>query len=97
MDESPRRQAFEQYHQPGPQEIAFPRVPSLFGGAAYAVARATSFRAASPNISLDIPVISRFTPTIVPIAQIELDGQWNQMSPPSKSVMIPFSSNPEGP
>jgi hypothetical protein len=35
----------------------------------------TSFRAANPNINLDIPVINKFTPTNVPIAHTELDGQ----------------------
>ena len=35
----------------------------------------TNFRAANPNINLDIPVINKFTPTRVPIAHTELDGQ----------------------
>ena len=34
-----------------------------------------NFLAANPNINLDIPVISKFTPTSVPIAHTELDGQ----------------------
>jgi hypothetical protein len=34
-----------------------------------------NFLAANPNISLDIPVINKFTPTNVPIAHTELDGQ----------------------
>jgi hypothetical protein len=35
----------------------------------------TNFLAANPNINLEIPVISKFTPTNVPIAHTELDGQ----------------------
>ena len=35
----------------------------------------TNFLAANPNISLEIPVINKFTPTNVPIAHTELDGQ----------------------
>src|ERR1700722_7047884 len=34
-----------------------------------------SFRAARPSISRENPVIRRFTPTNVPMAQVELDGQ----------------------
>ena len=34
-----------------------------------------NFLAASPSINLDIPVINKFTPTSVPIAHTELDGQ----------------------
>ena len=41
----------------------------------YPAARLTSFRAASPNMSRVIPVINRFTPTRIPMAQIELEGQ----------------------
>jgi len=39
----------------------------------YAVIR---FRAARPNINREIPVMIRFTPTSVPMAHTELDGQW---------------------
>jgi hypothetical protein len=35
----------------------------------------TNFLAANPTINLDIPVINKFTPTSVPIAHTELDGQ----------------------
>jgi hypothetical protein len=37
--------------------------------------RQASVRAADPSITRENPVIIKFTPTSVPIAQIELDGQ----------------------
>ena len=35
----------------------------------------SNFRAASPNINREMPVINKLMPTSVPMAQIELDGQ----------------------
>jgi hypothetical protein len=69
---------------------------STLPGAGWTATRFTSFRAARPNISREIPVISRFTPTRVPIAHTELDIQWNQVSPPQQQRDKRIHQKPAG-
>jgi hypothetical protein len=59
----------------------------------YAAARLASSRAAIPSMSREIPVISRFTPTSVPIAHTELDGQCNRIKPPRNNVIRPLTAS----
>ncbi len=53
---------------------------------------AVSLRTASDIITRATPLMIMLTPTSVPIAQAELDGQWIQMNSASSKVTTPSNS-----